>query len=120
MLKTIQDKARHRTRPLWAWLKLLWQRIDEDNMTTLAGNLAYVSLLSLVPLVAVVFALFAAFPCFPTSAFSCVTLFLPTFCLLLAMLFSGISNNLLQFQQNDRRRGVRADRHGVIVDVLHR
>ncbi|HGF3591777.1 TPA: virulence factor BrkB family protein, partial [Escherichia coli] len=53
MLKTIQDKARHRTRPLWAWLKLLWQRIDEDNMTTLAGNLAYVSLLSLVPLVAV-------------------------------------------------------------------
>ena len=78
MLKTIQDKARHRTRPLWAWLKLLWQRIDEDNMTTLAGNLAYVSLLSLVPLVAVVFALF-----------------LPTFCLLLAMLFSGISNNLL-------------------------
>ncbi len=43
---------------------LLWQRIDEDNMTTLAGNLAYVSLLSLVPLVAVVFALFAAFPMF--------------------------------------------------------
>ncbi len=61
MLKTIQDKARHRTRPLWAWLKSLWQRIDEDNMTTLAGNLAYVSLLSFVPLVAVVvFALFAA------------------------------------------------------------
>ena len=33
-------------------------------MTTLAGNLAYVSLLSLVPLVAVVFALFSAFPMF--------------------------------------------------------
>lgn len=33
-------------------------------MTTLAGNLAYVSLLSLVPLVAIVFALFAAFPMF--------------------------------------------------------
>ena len=33
-------------------------------MTTLAGNLAYVSLLSLVPLVAVVFALFASFPMF--------------------------------------------------------
>ncbi|MCZ5783515.1 virulence factor BrkB family protein [Escherichia coli] len=91
----MQDKARHRTRPLWAWLKLLWQRIDEDNMTTLAGNLAYVSLLSLVPLVAVVFALFAAFPCFPTSAFSYVTLFLPTFCLLLAMLFSGISRQFV-------------------------
>lgn len=33
-------------------------------MTTLAGNLAYVSLLSLVPLIAVIFALFAAFPMF--------------------------------------------------------
>ena len=33
-------------------------------MTTLAGNLAYVSLLSLVPLVAVIFALFSAFPMF--------------------------------------------------------
>ncbi|WP_345829617.1 virulence factor BrkB family protein [Erwinia sp. HDF1-3R] len=48
----------------WSWIKLLWHRIDEDGMTTLAGNLAYVSLLSMVPLVAVVFALFAAFPVF--------------------------------------------------------
>lgn len=55
---------RHRQRALWEWIKLLWRRIDEDAMTTLAGNLAYVSLLSLVPLVAVVFALFAAFPSF--------------------------------------------------------
>ncbi|GGD29004.1 virulence factor BrkB family protein [Franconibacter pulveris 1160] len=60
MLKTVHQK----TRPLVAWLKLLWHRIDQDNMTTLAGNLAYVSLLSLVPLVAVIFALFAAFPMF--------------------------------------------------------
>lgn len=55
---------RHRLRAFGAWMKLLWQRIDEDGMTTLAGNLAYVSLLSLVPLIAVVFALFAAFPMF--------------------------------------------------------
>ncbi|PKH19112.1 hypothetical protein CIG19_20465 [Enterobacterales bacterium CwR94] len=46
------------------WLHLLWRRIDADNMTVLAGNLAFVSLLSLVPLIAVVFALFAAFPVF--------------------------------------------------------
>ena len=45
MLKTVHQKATHHTRPLRAWLKLLWHRIDEDNMTTLAGNLAYVSLL---------------------------------------------------------------------------
>ncbi|WP_058911931.1 virulence factor BrkB family protein [Entomohabitans teleogrylli] len=64
MFRTVHQKARHGTRPIIAWLKLLWRRIDEDNMTTLAGNLAYVSLLSLVPLVTVVFALFAAFPMF--------------------------------------------------------
>jgi len=64
MITKLQQKATHHTRPLVAWLKLLWKRIDEDNMTTLAGNLAYVSLLSLVPFVAVIFALFAAFPMF--------------------------------------------------------
>ncbi|MDP1045335.1 virulence factor BrkB family protein, partial [Klebsiella pneumoniae] len=52
------------TRPLLAWLKLLWRRIVEVHMTTLAGNLAFVSLMSLVPLIAVVFALFAALPRF--------------------------------------------------------
>jgi membrane protein len=62
--KNRSSKTTHHTRPLVAWLKLLWRRIDEDHMTTLAGNLAYVSLLSLVPLIAVVFALFAAFPMF--------------------------------------------------------
>ncbi|MBB1199349.1 virulence factor BrkB family protein [Enterobacteriaceae bacterium 89] len=64
MLKIVHQKVCHQVRPLMAWLKLLWRRIDEDHMTTLAGNLAYVSLLSLVPLIAVVFALFAAFPMF--------------------------------------------------------
>lgn len=55
---------KHHHNAFWRWMKLLWQRLDEDGMTTLAGNLAYVSLLSLVPLIAVVFALFAAFPMF--------------------------------------------------------
>lgn len=64
MIKDVHRKASQRLRPYIAWGKLLWHRIDHDNMTTLAGNLAYVSLLSLVPLVAVVFALFAAFPMF--------------------------------------------------------
>jgi membrane protein len=64
MLKDVHHHTRQRLRPFIAWGKLLWQRIDQDNMTTLAGNLAYVSLLSLVPFIAVVFALFAAFPMF--------------------------------------------------------
>lgn len=64
MLKNVHQKATRHAGPFIAWLKLLWRRIDEDNMTTLAGNLAYVSLLSLVPLIAVIFALFAAFPMF--------------------------------------------------------
>lgn len=64
MLKKFHQKVRFHAHQLWMWLKLLWRRIDEDNMTTLAGNLAWVSLLSLVPLIAVIFALFAAFPVF--------------------------------------------------------
>ncbi len=64
MLKDVHRNTTQRLRPCLAWGKLLWQRIDQDNMTTLAGNLAYVSLLSLVPFIAVVFALFAAFPMF--------------------------------------------------------
>ena len=64
MLRRVRHHATKHTAPFWAWCKLLWERIDQDNMTTLAGNLAYVSLLSLVPFVAVVFALFAAFPMF--------------------------------------------------------
>jgi membrane protein len=64
MLKDVNRSTRKHLRPWVAWGKLLWQRIDQDNMTTLAGNLAYVSLLSLVPFIAVVFALFAAFPMF--------------------------------------------------------
>ena len=61
---TMRNAMRHSLHALFLWLRLLWRRIDQDNMTTQAGNLAYVSLLALVPLVAVVFALFAAFPVF--------------------------------------------------------
>ncbi len=46
---------------------------------------------------------------FSDVSIQCVTLFLPTFCLLLAMLFSGIRTICCQFQQDDRRWGVRAD-----------
>ncbi|MGS6249321.1 virulence factor BrkB family protein, partial [Enterobacter hormaechei] len=42
MLNSVHQKANHHTRPVTGWLKLVWHSIDEDNMTTLAGNLAYV------------------------------------------------------------------------------
>ncbi|TKI04249.1 virulence factor BrkB family protein [Martelella alba] len=44
--------------------KFLLKRMYHDDITVLAGHLAYVSLLSLVPLATVVFALIAAFPVF--------------------------------------------------------
>ncbi len=45
-VKTIQDKAGASYPSTMGRLKLLWQRIDEDNMTTSAGNLCLLSLLS--------------------------------------------------------------------------
>lgn len=50
--------------PLFRFIKHLCKRVYHDDITVLAGHLAYVSLLSLVPLVTVIFALFAAFPVF--------------------------------------------------------
>lgn len=49
---------------VFSYFQLLWQRIDHDRVTMVAGHLAYVSLLSLVPMITVVFSLFAAFPVF--------------------------------------------------------
>ncbi len=66
-----------------------------------------------MPLVAVVLRFSPLFPCFPTSAFSCVTFILPTFCLLLAMYPAIYRTVCRQFQQNDRRRAC-----GLIVTAL--
>jgi YihY family inner membrane protein len=63
-------------------------------MTTLAGNLAYVSLLSLVPLIAVVFALFAAFPMFSDVSVQFVILFSQTLSRRRETSFNVISNSL--------------------------
>lgn len=51
-------------RSFFRWLRVLWRRINDDNMTVQAGNLTFVSLLGLVPLLTVVFAIFSAFPVF--------------------------------------------------------
>jgi len=68
MIKKVGKHIHHRLKPTTTWVRLLHQRVDQDNLMTLAGNLAYVSLLSLVPLVAVIFALFAVFPIFADTS----------------------------------------------------
>lgn len=54
----------HKLLPVLHFIRHLGKRVYRDDITVLAGHLAYVSLLSLVPLVTVIFALFAAFPVF--------------------------------------------------------
>lgn len=54
----------HKLLPALHFIRHLGKRVYRDDITVLAGHLAYVSLLSLVPLVTVIFALFAAFPVF--------------------------------------------------------
>ena len=51
-------------RTLLHYVWQLYQKTDRDRLTTVAGSLAYVSLLSLVPLVTVIFALLSIFPMF--------------------------------------------------------
>jgi membrane protein len=60
MMKTLKRFAK----VVWFFSQLLYQRINKDGVTLLAGHLAYVSLLSLVPFIAVIFSLFALFPVF--------------------------------------------------------
>ncbi len=50
----------HKLLPALHFIRHLGKRVYRDDITVLAGHLAYVSLLSLVPLVTVIFALFAA------------------------------------------------------------
>lgn len=88
-------------------------------MTTLAGNLAYVSLLSLVPLIAVVFALFAAFP-----MFSDVSIQLRHFIFANFMPATGdvIQRYIEQFVANSTNDGggrLWTDCDGIAVDVRH-
>lgn len=46
------------------FLQFVWQRVCDDRLTTMAGALAYTTLLSLVPMIAVVFSIISAVPAF--------------------------------------------------------
>ncbi|MFM2475810.1 virulence factor BrkB family protein [Celerinatantimonas sp. MCCC 1A17872] len=48
----------------WSFVVFLFQRIRSDRLTSMAGALAYTTLLSLVPMIAVVFAIISAVPAF--------------------------------------------------------
>jgi len=56
----IFDKAKS----LYAYLRFLLERCQQDNIKVPAGHLAYVTLLSIVPCLAVVFYMLSAFPMF--------------------------------------------------------
>lgn len=85
----------HKLLPVLHFIRHLGKRVYRDDITVLAGHLAYVSLLSLVPLVTVIFALFAAFPVFSdVSVSSCAILFSPISCRRPATLSSAIWNSL--------------------------
>ncbi|MFM2480690.1 virulence factor BrkB family protein [Celerinatantimonas sp. YJH-8] len=46
------------------FITFVWKRICDDRLTTMAGALAYTTLLSLVPMIAVVFSIISAVPAF--------------------------------------------------------
>ncbi|CAG8999342.1 MAG: hypothetical protein CENE_01316 [Candidatus Celerinatantimonas neptuna] len=48
----------------WDFLTFVGQRIKDDRLTTMAGALAYTTLLSLVPIIVVVFSIISAVPAF--------------------------------------------------------
>ena len=47
-----------------AFLRLFWQRFQENKLTQAAGSLTYSTMLAIVPLIMVVFSIFSAFPVF--------------------------------------------------------
>ncbi len=102
-----------------ARLKLLWRRIEEDNMTTLAGNLAYVSLLALVPLIAVVFALFAAFPMFSDVSVQIRHFIFANFIPATGDVIQGIYRTVCgELQQDDGCRRLWVNCHLITADVF--
>ncbi|NUE96115.1 virulence factor BrkB family protein [Gilliamella sp. ESL0232] len=46
------------------FIKMLWNRINHDRLTTSSAGLAYTTILALVPLITVIFSLLSAFPMF--------------------------------------------------------
>jgi len=58
----------HRTRPLEALARMVWQRFDEDHCLPIASSLAFTALLALVPIITVALTLMSAFPVFKAAS----------------------------------------------------
>ncbi|OCG20293.1 MULTISPECIES: virulence factor BrkB family protein [unclassified Gilliamella] len=82
------------------FMKLLWNRINNDRLTTSSAGLAYTTILALVPLITVIFSLLSAFPMFDEVSHSLKKLIYNN---LVPTASDTIQNYLEQFISNTRK-----------------
>ncbi|MWN06130.1 virulence factor BrkB family protein [Gilliamella sp. Pas-s95] len=82
------------------FMKMLWNRINHDRLTTSSAELAYTTILALVPLITVIFSLLSAFPIFNEASLSLKQLIYNN---LVPTASDSIQNYLEQFIANTKK-----------------
>lgn len=85
------------------FLKMLWAKINQDQLTTSSASLAYTTILALVPLITVIFSLLSAFPMFDEISLSLKQLIYNN---LVPTASDTIQNYLEQFIANTKKMTV--------------
>lgn len=85
------------------FLKMLWAKINQDQLTTSSASLAYTTILALVPLITVIFSLLSAFPMFDEISLSLKQLIYSN---LVPTASDTIQNYLEQFITNTKKMTV--------------
>lgn len=85
------------------FLKMLWAKINQDQLTTSSASLAYTTILALVPLITVIFSLLSAFPMFDEISLSLKQLIYSN---LVPTASDTIQNYLEQFIANTKKMTV--------------
>lgn len=85
------------------FLKMLWVKINQDQLTTSSASLAYTTILALVPLITVIFSLLSAFPMFDEISLSLKQLIYSN---LVPTASDTIQNYLEQFITNTKKMTV--------------